>query len=114
MKTTNFEISKKLKEAGFEAETDTLIHDPSNPITGERYASFCLETILEALPKQIEDIEKNYHFWVTYSGSSDCWIMGYVWGIERNSNFEKYNEGNESLADTAGRLWLLLKEKGLV
>ena len=49
MKTTNYEISKQLAEAGFKAETNTIIHDPNHPIIGEKYASFCFETIWEAL-----------------------------------------------------------------
>lgn len=116
MKTTNFEISKKLKEAGFEAETNTLIHDPSNPITGERYASFCLETILEALPVFIKINKEYYHLWlwndgIGYYPSYDKYSGEYVYDMD-NGIFE-FSE-DESLADTAGRLWLLLKEKGLV
>ena len=46
MKTTNYEISKKLKEAGFEAETSI-----SMAMDGTiDYLSYDLETILNALP----------------------------------------------------------------
>ena len=89
------EIKSKLREIGYTGKTD-------------------LETILEALPKVIRIKEKNYHFWTTYSGSSDCWIMGYVCGIERNLNFEEYNEGDESLADTAARLLIALAEQKII
>lgn len=36
------------------------------------------------------------------------------WGINFNYEFNKYSKENESLADTAGKMWLMLKEKGLV
>jgi hypothetical protein len=64
MKTTNFEISKKLKEAGFKAETDYYWVECEEGIIcvnayvfsdymsgGEKLCeSFDLETILDALP----------------------------------------------------------------
>jgi hypothetical protein len=105
MKTTNYEISKKLNYAGFKAQSDTLIHDPSNPITGERYASFCLETILEALPKVLQEYELCIYFGVSFEATK----FTYNW-----QKLEVKQNWNESLADTAGKLWLLLKEKGLV
>tara|TARA_R110000868_G_scaffold329751_1_gene590712 strand:- start:463 stop:861 length:399 start_codon:yes stop_codon:yes gene_type:complete len=123
MKTTSYEISKQLAEAGFKAKSIFGWHVdgkecapayPLSPTATDYFWSYDLETLLNALPKVIQNKEKNYHFWMTYSGSSDCWIMGYVCGIERNLNFEEYNEGNESLADTAARLLIKLWEKKLI
>jgi len=51
MKFTSYEISKKLAEAGFDGESEVWKHDPENFITGQKYWSYDLETILEALPK---------------------------------------------------------------
>ena len=36
------------------------------------------------------------------------------WGINFDYEFNKYSQENESLADVAGKMWLLLKEKGLI
>lgn len=122
MKTTNYEISKQLAEAGFQAETQfywvkwntgepELVHEKEQtPALIEKVGAWDLETILEALPKEI----KKLHFWATWSTSSDCYIFGYIDGIVRNTELETATEENESLADTAARLWLKLKKEGLV
>lgn len=111
MKTTSYKISKKLKEAGFEAETDFYFHGQQlRNLTFPRHIAdadgkgnvkaYDLETILDALKqtgKRIMIVVK-----------SD------IWGINFNYEFNIYSKENESLADTAGKMWLLLKEKGLV
>ena len=56
----------------------------------------------------------NYHKWATYSGSSDCWIIGYICGAARLSEFECYTEENESLADCAARLLIELVRKNII
>ena len=129
MKTTSYEISKKLKEAGFEAETDHYFYRqqlrnsafPSHSTDADRKAqvkSYDLETILDALPKKIEFKEKEYCFWMQWSGSSDCYLMGYVHGNLRATGLEVWredeNKNSESLADIAGKMWLELKEKNLL
>lgn len=127
MKTTNYEISKKLKEAGFEADfhfhykaTDSInLYDSGYEDYKERnIPSYDLETILDALPLKIEFKEKEYCFWMQWSGSSDCYILGYVYGNLRTTELEVWrayeDKDSESLADTAGRLWLLLKQKNLI
>lgn len=143
MKVTNLETSQKLKELGFLKEVEIPGHRSSfqmcwyideeignRPVLtitehqdkiegigyweGKSCRAYDLETILDALPKSIKCKDKDYYFWTTYSGSSDCWIMGYVWGIERNMNFETYNEGDESLANTAGRLLIKLLEDKII
>jgi hypothetical protein len=118
MKTTSYEISKQLNYAGFKAKSDTIIHDPSNPITGERYASFCLETILDVLPKQ-----KYFYFKVSKEIGKyelEIWydegkvFIGYqiIATFDKRWTLEK--KENESLADTAARLWLKIREEWLV
>ena len=127
MKNTSYEISKKLKEAGFKAETNFYWYCYDNGREMRHIAdadgkgdvkAYDLETILDALPEKIEFKEKEYCFWVQWSGSSDCYIMGYVHGNLRATELEVWredeNKNSKSLADTAGRMWLLLKEKGLI
>ncbi len=132
MKTTNYEISKKLKEIGFNTPAEkcwakirlsktqefTLI-----PLTFDVFAncdewfpSYDLETLIDALPEKIEFRGKEYCFWMQWSGSSDCYIMGYVHGNLRATELEvsRYDDENKSLADIAGEMWLILKKKGLI
>ena len=52
MTFTSYEISKQLHEAGFKAETNTLVH-PTESIFGEKYLAYDLETLLRQLPKPI-------------------------------------------------------------
>ena len=97
--TTNYEISKKLKEAGYVGKTD-------------------LETMLDALPSVIErkgwgndiyfKMNKN-GFW--YENSCSCDSSEYC-PLETYYHIDR--QKNESLADTAGRLLLLLHEKNLI
>ena len=103
-KTTSYEISKKLEEAGF-------LRQPFWIWTSEQccapyqtnydgFRSYDLETILDALKqtgKRIMIVVKNDN-----------------WGINFDYEFNKYSQENESLADTAGRMWLMLKERGLI
>lgn len=129
MKTTSYEISKKLKEQGFEAQSSFFwcelgkdlirIHisqSHSVPESSDKIKVYDLETLLDALPKKIKFKEKEYCFWMQWSGSSDCYIMGYVHGNLRATELEvsRYDDENKSLADIAGIMLLMLKKKGLV
>ena len=132
-KTTNFEISKKLKEAGFEAEADYNFIERNNQKAflvnikelgvikimngfGVFIKSYDLETILDALPAFIEHNNITYNLWLWNNG------IGYYPNYDKYSGEGVYNMENgiyefgddESLADTAGKMWLLLKEKGLI
>lgn len=141
MKTTSYEISKKLKEAGFEAEPEYYWHEINDKIKLHHVAragfgdikSYDLETIIDDLPDSItrkykskEDgevrefeerliIEKEE---IRYScddieNADDANRFYQEYGYMQDiSIFKKFND--KSLADTAGRMWLLLKEKGLV
>ena len=155
MKTTNFEISKKLKEAGFE---DSYIYawysdseglpwiqeiQHAKPTAVNKYReevkltftapAYDLETILDALPDSITReykskengevkefkekliIEKNE---IRYScddieNADDANRYFQEYGYMQDIGvFKKFDEN--SLADTAGRMWLELKEKGIV
>lgn len=124
MKTTNYENSKKLAEIGFRKEGDFY-----GWISGEdiddgfytkllepkyfyRYPAYDLETILEALP---DDICANYPAALEiskkrigyYSQEGDC-ENGFAIFME------EMRKENDSLADTAARILILLHEKGLI
>ncbi len=124
MKTTSFEISKKLAEIGFKAEINFAFKeiDPSRHRFSVGFMSHCegwfpsydLETILEALPKTIERDNPFYlEFRKEFGG---VMRMGYS---EQNGLCDKvyphFLKGkDESLADTAARLLILLHEKNLI
>ncbi len=104
MKTTNFEISKKLKEAGFEADGKGNVK------------SYDLETILDALPARIEKNEKMYDLLLCHN------ILGYYAtslkldydNIQLDDYIFELYDHDKSLADTAGRLLIELFEAGII
>ena len=130
MKTTSYEISKQLKEAGFEAEGDFGYRVPDSLNDLKAYG---LETILDALPDSItreykskEDgevrefkerliIEKEeIHYScddIENADDANRYFNEYGY-MQDISLFKKFND--KSLADTAGKMWLLLKEKGII
>jgi len=125
-RTTNFEISKKLKEIGFKADCSYFyFHSDNNDceanslekygfdkisecdIEDKYYPAYDLETLLDALPDLIlgeNKYKENYR--LTYNS-----VLGFFY-----PNLEKgfYKKENESLANTAGRLLILLHEKNLI
>lgn len=125
MKTTSYEISKKLKEAGFKAETNFYWYCYDNGREMRHIAdadgkgdveAYDLETILDALPAFIEHNNITYDLWLWNDG------IGYYPNYDKYSGEGVYNmengiyefSDNKSLADTAGRMWLELKEKNLL
>lgn len=144
MKTTNLEISKKLKEIGFKAETHLYYHFAFGCLNltchtreeAARYAKelghipcFDLETLLEAMPTCIKLKKKLYYLWLggkgigyypevnsdRYCGGNIVYDMDDPILISFNNDYKKWDESSdESLADTAGRLIIELHEKGLI
>ena len=125
MKTTNFEISKKLKEIGFEAETDIYWYCYDNGQAMRHVAdadgkgnvkSYDLETILDALPARIEKNEKLYDLLLRHN------ILGYYAtslkldydNIQLDDYIFELYDHDKSLADTAGRLLIELFEAGII
>lgn len=122
MKTTSYEISKKLKEAGFEAETDdfwvkwnegeaTLInrYEPT-PSLIEKISAYDLETILESVPMGIDKNEKRYDLVIEQR-------VFFYYSDDDGNELEEFSimqKQDESLADTAARLWLVLKQENLI
>lgn len=119
MKVTSYEISKALHKAGFKVETDfiwsTSFSDEQKPPAlfyhhhsvsrlSDSIAAYDLETILEALPTRL--IRENSRNPTTQE-------------IVLKKNSIRYGESsyltkrseNESLADTAARLLLMILEK---
>jgi len=135
-KTTNFEISKKLAEIGFRDKCDYFyFHEDKNDyeassleafgwdeisdcdIEDKYYPSYDLETLLDALPKEIP--HKNHkklfgmlvNLTINFISKKDIVNIGYSFGC---FDFIETKKGNESLADTAGRLIIWLHEKNLI
>lgn len=123
MKITSYEISNQLAEAEFKAETDfywekwnqgepELLHEKEQtPNLIEQVPAYDLETILDALPPKIargEGRSPTSSFIFTKNG------MGYA--QKPQIEFQEFinRQENESLADTAAKLWLKLKKEGLV
>jgi len=115
MKTTSYEISKKLKEAGFEAEADYYFYGqqlrnsafPRHIADADNKGnvkSYDLETLLDALPNTTEIIISSL------TGERIFYLDSNIRGNEVSIAIEE----NESLADTAGKMWLLLKDKGII
>ena len=116
-KTTNFEISKKLAEIGFNKETnfyyrktdkELFINTPPNLKNPEEFflKSYDLEILLDVLPNQFGQSLLQ----ITMLGNQA--LIGYeLLRIELSSLVDGKNE---SLADTAGRLIIELHEKNLI
>lgn len=107
MKTTNYEISKKLAKIGFSANSHYRqnISDEDDNIL-EEYDSYDLETILEALPNFIKErpLVLDVAFGeIHYEGDSD-----------NETLFITTTKENESLSDIAAKLLIKLHEQGLV
>ena len=129
MKTTNLEISKKLKEIGFEAKTDkcwakirnskldkfsirTL--DFSIPANcDEWYPAYDLETLLDALPTNKHDFFIQFDEPIKIGSYEPCGEYRGHYDM-REGIFESCQKENESLADTAGRLLIKLYEAGII
>jgi hypothetical protein len=117
-KTTNYEISKKLAEIGFRAETGFYWYEYDK---GEemryiadadgagKYKAYDLETLLDALPKKL----KKYGELGTLFRSG--FILGYnLQNFDDLSQLLQYQRQGESLADTAGLLIIWLYEENLI
>ena len=140
MKTTNFEVSKKLKEIGFEAEfnfhykaTDPVnLYDSGYEDYKEKNTpAYDLETLLKALPdsitreyKSTEDgtikefeerllISKNEIWYKCYDieTSDDANEYWREYGYEQNISIYNWYD---SLANTAGKMLIKLFEAGII
>lgn len=135
MKVTSFEISKKLAEIGFKAETDfryvkcnngcELFHASEDSVTWEvGVNAFCLETIIDALPKKIEmggdtkELILNIAISeLSYTTEDHCYYIMSPDGTYPDwlpKDIIVFRNKDESLADTAARLLIKLYEAGLV
>jgi hypothetical protein len=120
IKTTNYEISKKLAEIGFKAETGFYWYEYDK---GEemryiadadgagKYKAYDLETILDNIFFVIENKENKKVYWFRMNQQD----MEYI-TFEQEVDIEFYTprQKGESLADTAGRMIIKLHEKNLI
>jgi hypothetical protein len=120
-KTTNYEISKKLAEIGFDKETNFYFTEIApDKFKAEYYTnnnkyfllkSYDLETLLDALPEKIKvgiDRAPQSKFYF------DKISFGYAKEPKIEFQFYCRIQKSESLADTAGRLIILLESKNLI
>ena len=115
-KTTNYEISKKLAEIGFDKETNFYFTEIApDKFKAEYYSnnnkyfllkSYDLETLIDALPSQFGQS----FLQITMLGNQA--LIGYE--LQRIELSSLVDGKNESLADTAGRMIILLHEKNLI
>ena len=122
--STNFSLSKKLKEIGFTTPTDKCwakvrnskldefslrALDFSIPATcDEYYLSYTLEALLEALPKRINN-NQQLRMWF----AEDTVFIGYQNWNDFDNEFTVKGE-RESLADMTARLLIKLFESGII
>jgi hypothetical protein len=139
MKTTSFQISKKLAEIGFKAEHNIMVHIVTeecffnikeikeHDYISEYYPSYDLETILDALPKEIglnnhhNTLFLDFRPTLLYSRLS---VINYCFinhaDVYKTDHFKDKTLARieqlpkESLADMAARMLILLVEKGII
>lgn len=106
IEVTRRDLSKKLAEIGFKSKTDHIVEEPADcgfyePEARFRksYPAYDLETLLEVLPKE-----------VVIALDDRCFEFAHP----SLQNYAVYSKENESLADTAARLLILLVEKGVL
>jgi len=122
MKFTSFEISKKLAEIGFEAETD-FFYDERGDFYHTRELekskavidcmAFDLETLISALPKEIALYDDYAFLYIRHN----CVEYSRNYCKDSNINTDALwfsREEGESLADLTGKMLILLREKGLI
>lgn len=124
MKTTNFEISKKLEEIGFSRQAFWVWTSKDCCCPYETYLdgfrAYDLETLLEALPSEIKGIKGECWYNIYFKMNKDgLWYENSCYcDSDQSCPVESYChieiKNNESLADTAGRLIILLHEKNLI
>jgi len=118
MKTTNYEISKKLAEIGFVGESETLKHDPDNFVMGQKYWSYDFETIWDALPAEVSNAKylqstKKFPLILTLDKSENIPIF-YTFPAQGGTYLGSNIEDGDCLADCAARLLITLAEEKII
>ena len=124
---TDLETSKRLKELGFEAETNfywtiTTIdewnknqwniiyfkdrvmakYEPTVP-------AYTLEQILSELPEYYKS-KSGYDYYFTYEKANDTFYYQEEFNAPNKYEFSKFSTGSNNLVTTAAKLWIKLKE----
>ena len=126
--STNYELSKKLKDLGFNQDTElywsnekgeqdyflyvkhTWSENPSH------VKAYTLEQILKALPEDIKFRDHNSEFGFQEGGLKlmcICYFEIGYYDANDSAIYDCEQKDDESLADTAARLLILLHEKGI-
>jgi len=118
MKTTNYEISKKLAEIGFVGESETLKHDPDNFVMGQKYWSYDFETIWDALPAEVSNAKylqstKKFPLILTLDKSENIPIF-YTFPAQGGTYLGSNIEDGDCLADCAALLLITLAEEKII
>lgn len=108
MNITSYEISKQLHDAGFRAESKTLVH-PTESIFGEKYLAYDLETLLERMPEKI----CGYELIINKSGAGYLEeVDGYTEAHEREMLYYFDRKKGESITNCVANLLLhLIQQK---
>ena len=117
VKVTSYNVSKKLAEIGFKADPffyrqecnkENFIIDATGVYDCAAVRCYDLETILDALPN-------SYQIFSNFLLNAETFLIGksIIYQSEEYNCWIK-QENNESLADTAARLLILLVEKGII
>jgi hypothetical protein len=125
MKTTNYEISKKLKEIGFDGKSEHRFIETKYgvfPVFGDYksdvphcfYKSYDLATILEALPTRIELKSPRFYNQIFSYTLFLNFFHKELYYENCGERMLRIKKEDESLADTAARLLLKLHAEGLV
>ena len=137
IKTTNYEISKKLLKIGFEAETDFFWHRDINLNISFRYypeeiieldydedvfSAYDLETILDALPCGLDRGDERYNLKmlpnisISYTNKFFNHIYDYRddYCCENGEVMACISKNKETMVDMAGRLLIKLFENDLI
>jgi hypothetical protein len=113
MKTTSYEISKKLADIGFKSNSGIKKYvgdqDFYSGSKETHYIVFCLETILQSLPKIINQYGILCALEITAIIEG-----GYKIGYGRSEDFRVFCSDDESLADAASKLIIKLFESRII
>tara|TARA_R110000868_G_C10972986_1_gene771180 strand:- start:55704 stop:56030 length:327 start_codon:yes stop_codon:yes gene_type:complete len=104
MKTTSYKISKELEILGFKDLENASVRVEQHK---GFYNCYYLETILDALPKSIENLKL-----ILDMETRDIYYMSIIKTEYSYCEFQELKQKGESLADTAARLLItLIKDK---
>lgn len=122
MKTVNLELSKQLKEAGYNNPNTKfgwvagcLMAFPETTIW--EYPSPTADEILDLLPNYISEYPNGFYLTLRKNNEEERGDKYSCFYAPAQGNVKKYNLANEdenSIADAAAKMWLYLKKENLL